>query len=482
MWRLYFTPTTIDEALTLLDRDAPRARIIAGGTDLLLELERGQRPGVDTLIDITRIPGLDRITLDDQGWIHIGPRVTHNQVLASDLLRDRAFPLVRASWEVGSPALRNRATVAGNILTASPANDTIAPLMALGARVTLRSAHSQRTVPLAEFYTGVRRTVMQPNEMLVDIAIPALGPRQRGTFRKLGLRKAQAIAVVNVAVVLTWAEDGETVEDAAITLGAVAPTIVHATEAEAYLRGRRLTPEVIAEAARLAVRSARPIDDIRGSAAYRRRMVEVYTRRALQALAQGDVSHEVPARPPLLWGQTPPQPRPLPVSASHPPDEIVARINGRVMVFRDAEGKTLLDLLRDHALLTGTKEGCGEGECGACTVHLDGAAVLSCLVPAARAHGADIVTVEGLVQAEHLHPVQEAFVHDHAVQCGYCTPGFVMAAAKLIEEHPHPDRETIAHGLSGNLCRCTGYYKIFDAVAHAAALARGEDAPHEGQA
>ncbi len=474
MWRMYFTPTTLEQALDLLHRYAPRARVIAGGTDLLLELERGQRPDVDALVDITRLPELDVITLDDDGWVHIGPAVTHNQVVASDLLRRYGFPLVRASWEVGSPALRNRATVAGNLITASPANDTITPLMALGAQVTLRSVQGVRTVPLAEFYRGVRRTVMRPDEMLVDIAFPALGPRQRGTFRKLGLRKAQAIAVVNVAAVLTWAEDGETIADAAITLGAVAPTIVHATEAEAYLRGQRLTPETIAEAARLAVHSARPIDDIRGSAAYRRRMVEVFTRRVLTALAQGDVSHEVPAHPPLLWGRAEPHPHPLPVPASHPPEDIVARINGRVHVFRAVEGQTLLDLLRDHALLTGTKEGCSEGECGACTVHLDGAAVLSCLVPAERAHGADIVTVEGLVQADHLHPVQEAFVHEHAVQCGYCTPGFVMAAAKLVEEHPDPDRETIAYGLSGNLCRCTGYYKIFDAVQQAAARARAQ--------
>ncbi len=472
MWRMYFTPTTLEEALTLLARYAPRARIIAGGTDLLLELERGQRPTVEVLIDITRIPELDAITLDDEGWIHLGPAVTHNQVLASEMLRRYGFPLVRASWEVGAPALRNRATVAGNLITASPANDTITPLMALGAQVTLRSAERVRTLPLDAFYEGVRRTALQADEMLVDIAFPAMGARQRGTFRKLGLRKAQAIAVVNVAVVLTWDEDGETLADAAITLGAVAPTIVHAREAEAYLRGRRLTDETIAEAARRAVHSARPIDDVRGSAAYRRHMVEVLTRRALQALAQGDVTHEVPERPPLLWGRTPPKPHPLPLQAGHPPQEIVTRINGRVYVFRDANGKTLLDLLREHALLTGTKEGCGEGECGACTVHLDGAAVLSCLVPAERAHAADIVTVEGLVQAEHLHPVQEAFVHEHAVQCGYCTPGFVMAAAKLIEEHPEPDRETIAYGLSGNLCRCTGYYKIFDAVQQAAARAR----------
>ncbi len=472
MWRMYFTPTSLDEAVELLARYAPRARIVAGGTDLLLELRRGQRPDVDALIDITRIPGVDRIWEDEDGWVHLGPGVTHNQVLATPWLREKAFPLVRACWEIGAPALRNRATVAGNLITASPANDTISPLMAMGARVTLRSARGERVVPLHEFYTGVRRTVMQPDELLVDIAFPALKPNQVGTFRKLGLRKAQAISVVNVTALITWADDGQTVEDAAITLGSVAPTIVHATEAEAYLRGKPLTEATIAEAARLAVQAARPIDDVRGTAAYRRRMVEVYTRRALEAIAQGDVRAEVPERPPLLWGKEGPRWQPLPVAATHPPDEIVARVNGKTYVFRDAEGKTLLQVLREHALLTGTKEGCAEGECGACTVHLDGVAVLSCLVPAQRAHGAEIVTIEGLGDAEHLHPIQEAFVHEGAVQCGYCTPGFVMAAAKLLEEHPDPDRETIAYGLSGNLCRCTGYYAIFQAVEKAAELAK----------
>lgn len=477
MWQHYVSVTSLDEAIQILAKEKEKARIIAGATDLILEIERQVRRGIETLIDVTRVPQLDQILLDEDEVIHLGPMVTHNHCVASKLLRERAFPLVAAAWEVGAPQIRNRGTVAGNLITASPANDTIPPLMALNAKVTLLSTQGERIVPLTEFYKGVRQTVMRPDEMLVDISFPALQSNQRGTFIKLGLRKAQAISVVNAAVVVTFEEVQPSkpisewrVQHAAITLGAVTPVIVHAGEAEQALIGKTLTEEVIEEVSRLAQRSARPIDDVRSSADYRYEMVRVCVARALRQIAQGMETQAVPSDPVLLWGKEFQGHAPvLEASVEHQrQDEIVTTVNGQEYRVRGASHKTLLRFLREDVGLTGTKEGCAEGECGACTVFLDGTAVMSCLVPAPRAHGAQIVTIEGLSQGEQLHPVQRTFIEEGAVQCGYCTPGFLMSAAKLLEEKPQPSREDIQWAISGNLCRCTGYYSIVRAIEKAA--------------
>ncbi|HKJ28226.1 MAG TPA: FAD binding domain-containing protein [Anaerolineales bacterium] len=466
MWKSYFQPTTIEQAVEKLAGLGGQARITAGGTDLILELEAGLRPDVDTLIDITRIPGMDEIALDEEGVIHLGPLVTHNDCAASKLIVEQAFPLAQACWSVGAPQIRNRGTVAGNLVTASPANDTITPLMALDTSVTLQSQSGKRTLPLKDFFQGVRKTALRPDEMLVDISFPAINESRRGMFYKVGLRKAQAISVLNLAAVLTFEE--ETITAASITLGAVAPTIIHAPEAEAYLIGKQLEGAVIDEAARLTKESASPIDDLRGTAAYREYMVGVIARRTLTTLAEGRQAENYPTQPPMLRTKDPSARLDAPVSFNGQAASIETTINGRAYRFETGHEKTLLRLLREEGGLIGTKEGCAEGECGACTVFLDGEAVMSCLVPAPRAHGAEIVTIEGLHKDEELHPVQQTFIEDGAVQCGYCTPGFLMSAAMLLEEVPHPNRAQIKQALTGNLCRCTGYYKIIQAVEDAA--------------
>lgn len=143
-------------------------------------------------------------------------------------------------------------------------------------------------------------------------------------------------------------------------------------------------------------------------------------------------------------------------------------VNGKRVQRNVPASRTLLELLREDLGLTGTKEGCGKGECGACTVLLDGAPVSSCLVLAYQADGRSVTTIEGLAEGELLHPLQEAFVAEGAVQCGFCMPGMILAAKALLDANPEPTREEIRRGISGNLCRCTGYAKIVAAIETAA--------------
>ena len=319
-------------------------------------------------------------------------------------------------------------------------------------------------VSLREFYLGVRRTILKPTELVREVRVPLLQSRQRGLFLKLGLRQAQAISVINVAYVLTFA--GDIVDEARITLGCLAPTVVRASTVEAYLLGKRLTAEVCARAGQLAREDVAPIADIRGSADYRRTALKALVAHGLRQLASDN--QEQRRTQPLISLETRSE-------APFPPvftGTIETCINGKNYYITDAQHKTLLNMLREDANLTGTKEGCAEGECGACTVWVNGQAVMSCLIPAPQVHGATVTTIEGLAQLgprgrSGLHILQQAFIDHAAVQCGYCTPGMVMAGAKLLQECPHPDLEQIQVALSGNLCRCTGYRKILAAMLHA---------------
>jgi carbon-monoxide dehydrogenase medium subunit len=535
MWQTYFQPTTLEEALALLAEHAGRARIVAGGTDVLVELQRGVKP-TDTLIDITALRELKYVRLDGPR-LAIGGLATHNDVIASDACARHALPLAQACWEVGAPQIRTRATVAGNLITASPANDTITPLMALDADVVLLSKRGERVVPLREFYPGFRKAAIRPDEILREIRVPALNDNQRGLFVKLGLRRAQAISVIDLAIVLTFAEEPRTTQgvpdqeptnsqtvlgsqpsvlpiaEARIALGCLAPTIVRAPTAEAYLRGKCLDAIACAEAGRLACAEIVPIDDVRGSAAYRLATLVNLVEDGLRRIAEGREREGWPVQPVLLETKDARESvasRQSPVVERVEPrttdnglrglTTIVTTINGQRYTLENAHTLSLLDALRESAGLTGTKEGCAEGECGASTVWMGGQAIMACLTPAPQAHGVQITTIEGLAartmneerrtmndrayaldeqdanqdevgtdssliaRRSSLHPLQQAFIANAAVQCGYCIPGMLMAGAKLLDEHAQPDVDQIQVALSGNICRCTGYRKILDAV------------------
>ncbi|HEY9086211.1 MAG TPA: FAD binding domain-containing protein [Candidatus Tyrphobacter sp.] len=454
-----YRPDSLAAALRAWRDAAPGTRLVAGGTDVVVEQQRGVKPA-ERLIDLTALEAELKYIRREGDEFALGALVTHNDVLASGDLRRWALPLAQACLEIGAPQIRTRATVVGNLVTASPANDTIAPLLALDARLVLASVGGERTVALNDFYPAFRQTALRTGEIVREIRFRALDLRHRGIFLKLGLRRAQAISVINVAIVVEL--EGSHPASARIALGCVAPTVIRIPNAEAALAGARLDAKTIARVAERAAREIAPIDDLRGSAEYRREAVAALLAQALESLAAGREAEGFPDSPVLLEVR-----RPARAASQIDHAGVTARVNGERRTLPTAMRKTLLDALRDVGF-TGVKEGCAEGECGACTVWLDGKAVMSCLVPAAQAHGADVVTIEGLASDEGLHPLQRSYIAHGAVQCGFCIPGMLMAGAKLLEERSEPTREDCQVAISGNLCRCTGYRKILDAMEEAA--------------
>ena len=269
-------PNTLDEALALLTDLGGRP--IAGGTDLIPLMHTDKfRP--EQLIDLSRLSALRHIRHEGDGLVRIGALTTHAQLETSALLWQQATALAQAARSVGGVQTRQRGTLGGNLVHASPAADVALALLALEAQVTLHSLSGARQLPLSEFLTGPGQTARHDDELLTQVSFVMPGPASGSAFRKLGKRSAMIIAVVGVAAVLLLG-DG-LIQDARIALGSVAPTVIRAPQAEALLRGQPPGEALFRKAGEVAQGEAQPIDDFRASAEYRRRMVGVLTRRAL---------------------------------------------------------------------------------------------------------------------------------------------------------------------------------------------------------
>ena len=276
-------PNTLPEALAMLAEHAPDVMPLAGGTNVIVELRDGHS-SPKILVDVSKLRELHGIRRDD-GHIVLAGGTTIAELLTHPLIIEHGLPLQQAAAKLGNPLVRNRATVAGNLVNASPAADTAPPLTALGAEVELTSQASSRRVPLNEFIVGVNKTCIRPDELVTAIRWPVPPARSAAGFYKIGLRKADACSVINAAAMVVWDESGRC-QQARIAIGAAAPKPVRAREAEVALQGQPLKADVITEAAHLAAQATQPIDDIRGTAAYRRRIAEVIVRRLLTSIAQ----------------------------------------------------------------------------------------------------------------------------------------------------------------------------------------------------
>jgi CO/xanthine dehydrogenase FAD-binding subunit len=279
--RHYLQPSSLEEALKRLAEFDGKAWIVAGGTDVVLQL-RTEDLEVDALIDITAIPGLAAIELRGND-LCLGGLVTHSRLCTSPLIRERASLLAEAAEKVGSPQIRNVATVAGNLVSGQPAADLALPLLALGGRVTILSASGEREVPLTQFFFSPGKTALDPSrEILTKITFPALNEDQGGAYTRLSKRKALSLPVLAVAAVVTVSPDRKTLCEASLGLGPVAPVPFRPSKAEALLKGAPISRETLEQAAAAAQEEARPRTSlIRGSSEYRREMVRVLVRRSL---------------------------------------------------------------------------------------------------------------------------------------------------------------------------------------------------------
>jgi carbon-monoxide dehydrogenase medium subunit len=276
----YHEPTTLEEALQLLHEYGGAAKILAGGTDLLVRMKLKVDKPLH-VISISRVPGLNEVTPRNGHGVSVSAGVTAADLSMHELLLERFSPIAIAAGGLGAPMIRNRATIGGNLVNARPAADLSPGCMVLDATLKLKSWASEREISANEFFKGPGDCAIEPNELLVSLDIPTPEPYSGGAYIKLGARKALEISMVNVAVLLTLQSPDGVVTDARIALGAVAPTPVRAFMAEELLIGEKPSPEVFERAGQVGVGTCSPITDHRGSMEYRCMMIEAVTKRAL---------------------------------------------------------------------------------------------------------------------------------------------------------------------------------------------------------
>jgi len=318
----YFKPKTLEEVLTLLAKYGEKAKLIAGGTDVIVMIKQ-KAMAPDVLISLRGIPDLDQIKFN--GSLSIGPMVTHRAIEKSEVIRKNFSALTDATDYLGSVQIRNVATIGGNICTAAPSADTATPLLVLGTQAKIKSLKKERTVPVEEFFKGPGETELKPGELVRELLIPKLLPNTGSAYYKLQRRLALDLPILGVSVLLSldknkvtcsdmlcttspissilhkMEEDEIICKDVRIALGVAAPTPMRAVKAETLLRGKKLSDELLEEVANTASQEAQPRDTIRGEAWYRKDMVRVLVKRMAMKCIERVVQPEATVFPERLW-------------------------------------------------------------------------------------------------------------------------------------------------------------------------------------
>ena len=431
----YHRPRSLDEALDVLAGLGERGKVLAGGQSLV-PLMSMRLSAPEHLVDVNHVPGLDFVRVDADA-VHVGALARHSRVEHDAAAYDAVPLLRRALRQVAHPTIRNRGTTVGSLVHADPAAEMPAVLLLLDGSVTLRSPTGPARCRRPTFFTGPMECAARAGELAVSATFRRPPPGSGSAFVEVARRQGD-YAVCGVGAVV----GADTVRVALVEHGG------RPGAGRPVRRLRRRARSTPALARDLVDDTIDPEGDIHASADYRRHLAHVLVARAVARGAGG--------------------------GGRGMSDDVVRvsfTVNGAPYDLDLPPRRLLSDALRHDLRLTGTHVGCEHGVCGACTVLVDGAPMRSCLLFAVSLDGAAITTTEGLRSADGgMGPVQQAFHECHALQCGFCTPGFVTTVAAFLETNPDPTPAEAREAISGNLCRCTGYVNIVAAVCRAAEL------------
>lgn len=481
---------SISHAVRLL-QEHPQAQVIAGGSDVLVQMREGKRAGAE-LVSIYGLDELRGVRMEKDGTLRIGPLTSFSHITKNPLIRRYIGVLGEAVDMVGGPQIRNIGTIGGNTCNGVTSADSASTLFAWDAVIELTGPEGVRRIPIKDFYIRAGKVDLRPAEIQTGILIPKESYEgYRGHYIKYAMRNAMDIATLGCSVNVKLSDDKKTFTDIRIAYGVAGPVPMRAEHAE--IRGKDLpvTEDSIETISAAVLEDVTPRDSWRASKAFREHISRVLCKRALtEAVKRAEAAgapgngecEDVRAREDggacvdrgkYTDGQD---------SSSVDVEEssgnesniqtgkkqyklVRCRING---IEREAVvdvRASLTDMLRNDYSLTSVKKGCEVGECGACNVMIDGECYNSCIYLAVWADGKEIRTVEGLMGPNgELSGIQQAFIDEAAVQCGFCTPGVIMSAVEILESGKEYTRDELRKLLSGHLCRCTGYENILNAV------------------